>query len=339
MNVLVLGKFLPYHNGHAALINHAKNYGKVTVVIGPRWNEPVSCKKRVLWLTALNPGVRVVQVSHSLPSWPGSDPKSFWDQWTAAINHVMPEGVDIVVSSESYGEILARRLNAKNIFFDLGRTQVPVSGTEIRQNIFHAFDKIPPLVRQHFRRVVVVTGGESVGKTTLIQTLAHRYPGLYTPVYEYGRKHMADRHIKSFTPWDATRIAAMQSLLVQDALLLPESNGIILSDTDALTTLVWAEMAKLNPEGIDAVRRTAQAKVPHLTLLMPPTQEWANDGTREWSSPEVREEFYIRLRNHMDNSTYRRPYVIIQSTWAAVAHDEIRRRIDNWHSGIARWTA
>ena len=85
-------------------------------------------------------------------------------------------------------------------------------------------------------RRVVLTGSESTGKTTLAADLARHYHVLWVP--EYVRSYAAWKR----APLDAGDVTpiALGQIAVQDAALL-RARGLLLLDTDLLSTAVYAE--------------------------------------------------------------------------------------------------
>ena len=71
-HVLVVGKFLPLHAGHLALLDHARavagETGVVTVVLGPRHDDPVPPETRVDWLVRCAPWARGVVAAAARPN-------------------------------------------------------------------------------------------------------------------------------------------------------------------------------------------------------------------------------------------------------------------------------
>jgi len=84
---------------------------------------------------------------------------------------------------------------------------------------------------------LVLHGPESTGKSTLGETLARRLGGLYVP--EYGRTY-CEIHGNSCDEQDLLNIAQGQ----QDAIARAVQTGarLVIADTDAVLTDVWAEM-------------------------------------------------------------------------------------------------
>src|SRR5918999_1016583 len=183
---LVLGKFLPYHAGHAHLIRTARpQVDALTVLVCSLAREPIPGGHRYQWVRASHPDCRVVHVSEEVPQAPEDDPR-FWDIWTDLIRRHAGE-VDVVFTSESYGDELAARLRARHVCVDATRGAVAVSGTAVRADPMAHWHYIPEVVRPYFVRRVAIVGAESVGKTTLARQLAERFDTVWVP--EYGRAY------------------------------------------------------------------------------------------------------------------------------------------------------
>jgi len=63
-------------------------------------------------------------------------------KWAVVINKTYPK-IDVIVSSEEYGESFAINLNATHILFDAERKKFPVSASLIREKPFRYWDFIP----------------------------------------------------------------------------------------------------------------------------------------------------------------------------------------------------
>lgn len=59
--------------------------------------------------------------------------------------HKVYPKIDVVVSSEAYGEPFATNLNAQHILFDADRKGIPIAASIIRANPFTYWDFIPRL--------------------------------------------------------------------------------------------------------------------------------------------------------------------------------------------------
>src|SRR5262249_51027668 len=146
---------------------------------------------RFAWVQELYPDVQVRHCRDENPQYP-HEHTGFWDIWVRSIRKFIPApGPDLVFTSESYGDELARRLGARHILWDLSRQRVPISATDIRENPYANWQYLPPPVRAYFTRRVVIYGPESVGKTTLAERLASHYQTAWVP--EFARGYLDDK--------------------------------------------------------------------------------------------------------------------------------------------------
>lgn len=146
---LVLGKFLPYHEGHAHLIRTARaRVDELTVLVCSLSREPIPGALRHDWVSASHRDCRVVHVEEEVPQAPEEDPE-FWTIRTDLIGRHAGR-VDTVFTSEAYGDELARRLGAEHVCVDLERLAVPVSGTAVRADPLSNWQHIPVIVRPYF---------------------------------------------------------------------------------------------------------------------------------------------------------------------------------------------
>lgn len=141
---LTVGKFAPLHNGHIHLIETAlKEVDHLIVIVydAPHvTNIPVDV--RAGWIRRLFPEVEVIE---------GTDvPRDIGYTLDIQMKHVNfirrlidLRKIDVFFSSEAYGELLSKELSCINRIVDVGRRQVAISGTEIRQNI-HAYKSYLP---------------------------------------------------------------------------------------------------------------------------------------------------------------------------------------------------
>jgi HTH-type transcriptional repressor of NAD biosynthesis genes len=146
---LIIGKFLPPHAGHLYLFAQAQARVQVLhIILFSKAHEPIPGALRLAWLRGLAPGATVWHVSQE-GQVDFNDPAA-WDFWTGAIRAVLPAAPDLVFTSEAYGDELARRLGARHICVDPGRSQVPVGGTQIRAEPRACWQYLPPAVRWYY---------------------------------------------------------------------------------------------------------------------------------------------------------------------------------------------
>lgn len=302
---LVLGKFMPLHNGHIHLIETAAaQVDELTVLVCSIPSEPISGALRYHWMREQFPDFRIVHIMDKNPQEP-SDHRFFWEIWTDTIQRNCPNGIDVVFSSEHYGDELARRLSATHILVDLERKKVPISASDIRQNPWKNWDFIPPAVRPYYIKRIVLSGPESTGKSVLSKKLAAHFDTNF--VEEYGRTYCEE--IKNdLDPIDFGHIAGGQLMMEDEA--AKKANKLLFCDTDLIITQIWAEIYFNHcPQWI--VEASHQRKY-DLFILLDVDIPWVDDGTRAyekqrlWMWNRLREEFesrnlpYIMVKGNFD---------------------------------------
>lgn len=139
--------------------------------------------------------------------------------------------------------------------------------------------------------VVVVTGSECTGKTTLASDLADRYDTAWAP--EYVRGYLAAKG----APLDASDVEpiAHGQMAAEDvARLSAQERGraLVILDTDLVSTVVYARHYYGScPAWIEEAARARQG---HLYLLLHPDVPWLPDGVRD--RPRQREHMHRLFR-------------------------------------------
>lgn len=288
---LVLGKFLPYHAGHAHLIRTARaQVDELTVLVCSLSSEPIDGSLRHSWVASEHPDCRVIHVAEELPQTPDEHP-AFWDMWREVIGR-RAGPVDVVFTSEDYGEELARWLNARHVCVDRERRAVPISGTSVRADPYGHWAFLPTVVRPFYVRRVAILGDESTGKTTLASQLASAFDTVWVP--EYGRTYCGTRDPRTLSLDDFERIGRGQ-LAAEDS-AAREANCLLFCDTDLLTTCTWSDMiAGSRPPWLAA---TAERRRYERVFLLAADVPWINDGTRVLA--DRRAEHTARLRHELE---------------------------------------
>jgi HTH-type transcriptional regulator, transcriptional repressor of NAD biosynthesis genes len=308
---LVLGKFMPLTNGHRHLIDTAlRQVRELTVLVCSLPAEPIDGDRRYRWMRECYPHARVVHVVDELPSYPHEHP-DFWALWRACIQQAAPP-VDVVFTSEDYGDRLAAELGARHVLVDPARQTVPISATRVRANPLAFREYLPPCVRPYYVKRVLLVGPESTGKTTLAQQLAAHFATTWVP--EYGREYVVARGNR-FAYDDVLPIAFGQA--ESEETRAREANRLLFCDTDWLTTLVWSEF--YFGRSPLALQRLVAERRYDLTLLLDVDLPWENDGTRELG--HRRAEFRDAIRAEL--TSRRIPYTTIQGTGPARLHAAI----------------
>jgi NadR type nicotinamide-nucleotide adenylyltransferase len=259
-HALVLGKFYPPHNGHHHLIETAASRSaRTTVTVLAASEETIPLEHRVHWLTETHretPGVRIVGDLDDHPM--DFDSDEIWNlhvELTRAVltRRAIADGdpskapVDVVFSSEKYGDELARRLGAQHVLVDLDRLTHQVSGTAMRTDPIANWHHLAPATQRGLGWKVVVVGAESTGTTTLSRRLADHFSAPW--IAEYGREHTEHKltAARAFAPsstvddlvWtlgDFEDVAHEQERRIQ-----AETASLVIADNDAFAATVWGE--------------------------------------------------------------------------------------------------
>ncbi|RYG37108.1 hypothetical protein EON81_07645 [bacterium] len=292
---VIIGKFLPFHRGHAHLIERGQALcDRLTVIVFSTPWEPIPGSARAASVAELFPDVRVV---HEVADHPDPYDDRTWDYWVWALRRVAPDA-DTLITSEGYGDEYARRLGMGHVCVDQGRQAVPISGTLIREDPIRHWDQLTPGMRPFFVRRVVAVGAESTGKTTLCQRLADDFGTEWVP--EYGREFLEAKGEGTGKAlceyWDLLTIAQEQARREDAA--ARRANRVLLCDTDLMVTDAFG--AFYFGGGPPEVREMAdqRARLYSLHLLLSTQNTWIDDGTRDCAESD-REWFQGRYRSEL----------------------------------------
>ena len=305
---LLIGKFMPPHDGHRHLIDTArKEVDRLTVVVCSIAAEPIPGPLRHAWMRELYPDLNVLHLAEELPQEPADHPE-FWALWTAALRRVHPDPVDAVFASEPYVHRLAACLGASAVEVDTARRTVPISASAIRANPLANWRYIPEVVRPYFVRRVCVLGTESTGKSTLARDLAARYDTAWAP--EYARAYI-ERHtsLDALTLADIERIATGH--LEQAERLARHANRVLFLDTDLLTTTLYSQIYFGSCP--DWIIRASRAERHHIYLLTAPDVPWVDDPQRNLA--QQRDTLHARFRGELQTRDL--SYVEVRGDWQA----------------------
>ena len=291
---LVLGKFLPYHLGHAHLIRSARaQVSRLTVLVCSREHDPIPGGHRYGWVRAAHPDCDVRWIDEQVPQAP-EDSADFWPIWTSLIaKHA--GSVNRVFTSEAYGDELARRLGAEHVCVDRARGTVPVSGSAILQDPMALWDYIAPQARPWFVRRIAFLGAESTGKSTICVRLAREFETISVP--EYGRVYCEQgRPAMALVRVDFEAIAWGQAVWEDEA--AAAATRVLLCDTDLHITATWSDIVIGSRP--DWLTDAARARRYDLMILLDHDVPWVGDGTRVLE--RRRAEHTRRIRAELDRA-------------------------------------
>lgn len=282
------GSFDPLHIGHIHdMIRAASMCEELYVMIS--WcegRESTSKELRYRWI--LNnvkhlPNVKIIMIEDKAVSKEEYNTDFYWEKGAQDIKRTIGKPIDAVFcGSDYYGTNRFESLycpESKVVYFD--RSEVPISSTQLRFDVYENWQYIPPICRPYYVKRILVVGGESTGKSTLVQSLAIAYNTNY--VREIGR--------------DTCEIAGGEEYMNQDDLIenllrqkteelkaAQYSNKLLFIDTDALTTKFYSRFllksAEEQKECDDLADAIADINRFDMVLFLEPTVEFVQDGTR-----------------------------------------------------------
>ena len=325
---ITFGGYCPMHQGHLDLIMKAKKENDICYVVvcgydnEPRANETgLTLNRRFSLVKQMfkdDEQIKVVQVNDTKLGIDESMSDSNWNIWLNYVTKKLVTEGQIgnkfvwYVGEESYKTSLIERAGEMwkiNEIIYVPRNINPISATLIRENPIKYWNKIAWAFRPYFSTNILITGTASEGKSTLTRDIATYFGIPYSE--EYGRTYM-EFYGKSDT--DLT-INDFQEFLIEQRrdtkskIESPGNNGIVISDTDNLVILMYAQ-AYVEDPNIDLTKEdynTLEALAWNIKrgiqwdkiFLLPPKNKFVDDGCRymEQSSMEERQKNFDKLVN------------------------------------------
>jgi HTH-type transcriptional repressor of NAD biosynthesis genes len=182
----VLGKFMPLHKGHLALIDFAsKHCDKLYVILCYTDNEPIPGTIREQWLSEeIKKYPAAVPVffhydDAELPNTSESS-RSVSAKWSEALKKIVPDA-DVLFTSEPYGDYVAEFMGISHISFDEKRLVHSIPATQIRQAPLRYWDHIADAAKPYFVQKIVLVGrnqqvNQPLLKNWLAITKLHLFP-------------------------------------------------------------------------------------------------------------------------------------------------------------------
>ncbi|WP_316825659.1 AAA family ATPase [Pedobacter miscanthi] len=233
---LVIGKFMPIHKGHIALINFAATHcDELIVSMSFTPEDKIDPVLRFKWIREIfkdQPGIKPAIITDDFDdeNLPLNERTNIW---AIKMREVYPK-IDILFSSEFYGAPFALNLQAEHILFDEPRKSTPVSATLIRNHPFKYWKFIPAEVRPYFVKRICFYGPESTGKSTMAEKMALHYHTVFVP--EVARELITNNDI---TVDDIIKIGKAQTARVKEK--TEAANKIVFCDTDLITTKIYSQ--------------------------------------------------------------------------------------------------
>jgi len=161
MTGVIIGRFMPPHNGHLYLIDFARAMvDRLYVLVCTLSHEPIPGHLRYQWVQELAPHSEIIHITEEIPEARRGAAGAI-AIWADSVRRAVPEPIAHVFASEDYGWDLAWSLEAQYIPVDPSRSNIPVSASAIRANPFENWRFIPPAVRPWFLKHVAVIDDRS----------------------------------------------------------------------------------------------------------------------------------------------------------------------------------
>lgn len=290
---LVLGKFMPVHTGHLALIRFAAaQVDELLVLVCANASEPIPGELRLRWMEeALReiPNATAVYCDDELPDAPYSS-REVSAAWAAYFNKRFPQ-LTHIFGSEPYVAYVAEYAGLSHALFDEARKTVPVAATLIRENPVKYWEYIAPAARPHFVRKIAIVGAESTGKTTLAENLANHFDTVF--VTEAARRIVLTT--ASCTWNDLFTVASTHAADIRNA--IPQASRFLFVDTEMYTTQVFGHyLFGRMPEFDETV---TAANTFDTYILLEADIPFVQDGTRLEDAD--RQQMNVLLKNHLTN--------------------------------------
>jgi len=292
------GSFNPLHLGHVrCMIEAANRCGRLIVVIsnGINRNE-IDVRIRYRWIYQLTKHIGNVEIFILNDDAASKDgyTETYWLSDAQKVKAFAGEPIEAVFCGDDYDNHSFWSKcypGAKLVIFP----RRIISSTIIRENPLKYWDWLPNIVRPYYVKKVLLTGGESTGKSILAINLANYFNTNY--LEEVGR----DISMRSGTdlmmiPDDFTDILLQHKAREIEA--VKRSNRILFEDTDCLTTLFYLHFLEGNEkEKNEALAKAiAQINSYDLILFLEPDVAFVQDGGRSEVIASDREKYSDQIK-------------------------------------------
>lgn len=303
------GSFDPLHVGHIHdIIKAASMCEELYVMIS--WcegRESISKELRYRWIlnsTRHLNNVKIILIEDGAVSKEVYNTDYYWEKGADDIKRTIGKKLDAVFCGSDYkGTNRFESLycpESEVVYFD--REEVPISSTEIRFDAMEQWNYIPAVAKSHYTKRILVLGGESTGKSTLVENLALAYNTNF--VSEHGRITCELAGGEDFmNADDLIENILQQKVKVDEA--AKYSNKLLFVDTDALTTMFYTKFLLGETEESNNVVGLAEAVHKlnswNLILFLEPTVEFVQDGTRNETIKEDRVKYSNMIKELLDS--------------------------------------
>ena len=299
---VIIGEFLPLHNGSLTLCKVAQTLSdNLVIIIKSSQNDLIPLKLRINWLKQEFPKAIIKNISKE-KLFLGEDPLNFI---FSNISKTVLNCKFHFYSSDTSTVNIAKKMNNEYTILDPNRLAQNISSKSLISDPYSQWFDLPFSVRLSLMKRVVLIGPESVGKSTLAEKIKTSFsPQPFLP--EYGRPYEIFRAPGPYQDKEFETIASVHA--AHRKALLPFSGPIFIEDTDELATAVWVEM--LMQKKLLSIEM--QIKLPCLYLLMDPSVPFTSEKTRYFDK-QKRKQFFVKIKSKLDQ--YNAHYQILTGSW------------------------
>ena len=332
MNIgICFGGYCPLHQGHLDLIMRAKKENDICFVFVCGYdNEPradeigLPLRRRVSLVKQMFKDDEQIRVIHINDTELGIDESMSEHNWYVWLNHVYTSIKDTFVKehivffgnnykfyvAEPEYELAIKRRKEEYSYWGWNIDAVlcdkvnNVSGTKIRENPIKYWNKIAKTFKPYFSTNILITGTASEGKSTLTRDIATYFDIPYSE--EYGRTYIEfyGKDDTDLTINDFQEFLIEQRRDTKSKIESPGNNGIVISDTDNIVTLMYAKSYSMD-DAIDLTvddYNTLEILATNIKrgitwdkiFLLPPKNKFVDDGTRYMKQSTMDE----RMKNY-----------------------------------------
>jgi HTH-type transcriptional regulator, transcriptional repressor of NAD biosynthesis genes len=305
---LYLGKFAPLHKGHQSVIETArKEVDSLTALIydAPETTN-IPLDVRAGWIEHLYPDVKVIKAWDG-PAQTGYTPEIMKMQEDYVLSLLGDERFTHFYSSEPYGEHMSKALGAIDRRVDEKREVIPMSATKIRKDTFRNKEFLDPYVYKDLVTHVVLMGAPSSGKTTLARRLAQEYNTQWMP--EYGREYW-EQHQKERRLTQEQLVEIGKGHREREDALLRKANTYLFTDTNAITTLLFAQY--YHQKALPELREMADACKERYDVVFVCDIDIPYEDTWDRSGEVNRKVFHKQTLSYL--KTHKIPFVLLSGT-------------------------
>lgn len=306
------GSFNPLHMGHVRCIIEAANKCEKLIIVisdGINRNE-INIRIRYRWIYQITKHLSHVSIFilKDEAETKQAYTEDMWNSDTRKVEDFAGMKIDAVFCGNDYDKNSFWSKcypDAEIIYFQ--RDQI--SSTKIRSNPMLYWDWLPNVVKPYYVKKVLVIGGESTGKSTLVINLANYYNTNY--LEEVGRD-LSERSGTDLLmlPDDFTDILLMHKMKEKEAII--SSNKVLFEDTDCLITKFYINLLNVQHNGVNDTLADAISSLNSydLVLFLEPDVKFVQDGGRSKVIEEDRvkysnmiKEIYSQKRIHFETIT------------------------------------